>query len=243
MTSIFLGLPYTRPDCRKFTRSLANFTACTKLDVRVSDGPYGFSVEEARNILVEDFFREPADFLMYVDNDAAWAAGSIDRLVSHNLPIVCGGMYTKDVPPRPTVGKYMGTTPLGSVRYHYQTYVRDLIDYCYARDITGVADNAILFDDIDVREYDGCGMHFTLIRKDVLESFGPPWFLMQGKTGAGEDFYFCQQARNQGFKIYSDLSVQTAHCAGEVYDFGIRELLKVNELILKGNKESELIIG
>jgi GT2 family glycosyltransferase len=238
-----LGLPYTRPDVRKFTRSLANFTASSQIrEIFIMDH-HGSGIEEARNHLFTRWKANPTDFFLFADNDAGWAPGSIDRLVEHNLPVVCGGMYTRDLPPRPTIGVYMGKDAAGRVRYQFQGYTNAIVSYCYSRGITALADNEQLFEDPELFEIDGCGMHFTLIRRDVMEAFGPPWFLMQGKTGAGEDFWFCKKARDAGFKIYTDLSVQTAHYAGEENSFGLRELLKVYELIDHGDKESELIVG
>ena len=157
--------------------------------------------------------------------------------------MICGGMYTKDVPPMPTIGKFMGTTPDGRTRYHYQNYVAWMIEYTRKHKIKSLAENENLFEHSQLKELDGCGMHFTLIRRDVIEDVEEPYFLMQGKTGAGEDFFFCRKVRAAHHKIYTDLSVQTAHCAGEVYDFGLRELLHVNNLILEGNKESEIHVG
>ena len=243
MTSIFVGLPYTRPDVRAFTKSLAKFTSSTRLDVVVED-VYGLPVDEARNDLVDRCKEYKTDYLAFIDNDAAWAVGAIDRLVSHDKPVICGGMYTRTVPPRPTIGRYMGKDPTGRVRYHYHSYVVDIIEYCQTRGITSVDDNAVMFDEPDVREYDAFGMHFAIIRRDVLEAIKPPLFIMQGKTGAGEDFYFCQKAREAGFKLYTDLSVQSAHYAGEEDSFGIRDLLKVNNMVIAGgNDESELVVG
>ena len=224
----------------KFTKSLA-FTAWSGFSsLRIRD-VYGLSVDDARNILTKLFLDTDSEFLMFIDNDASWASGSIERLISHNKPIVCGGMYTKDVPPMPTMGKYMGTTPDGKVRYHFQSYVNRLVEYCQKHDIVRLSENENLFPEPELMEIDGCGMHFTLIRRDVIEKVDYPWFVMQGKSGAGEDFYFCKRAKAAGYKLYTDLSVQTAHGAGESYDFGIRELMDINNMILQNESgESEL---
>jgi hypothetical protein len=59
----------------------------------------------------------------------------------------------------------------------------------------------------------------------VLETVKPPYFRIQGNTGAGEDFYFCEKVMQAGFQIYVDFSVHTGHCMGEENDVGLRELL------------------
>ena len=104
-----------------------------------------------------------------------------------------------------------------------------------AKDIGG---NAVCLDQTkqDLWEIDGCGMHFTMIRRDVVEAIKHPLFLDKGTTGAGEDFYFCRKVREAGFPIYIDESIHTGHSIGEQKTFGIRELLEyskhVNDLDL-----------
>ena len=234
MTSLFLGLPYTRPDNREFTQSISRFMAEGAVEyVRWKD-IYGHDVAGARNFLFECFNKEPCDYMLFIDNDASWAVGSIQRLIDADKPVICGGMYTKDIPPRPTIGMYLGRDAKGVDRYSWQEYADNVIKYCFERGVTRLANNAHLFEEPELAQYDGCGMHFTMIRRDVIEALRPPYFIMQGKTGAGEDFYFCRKVKEAGFSIWTDYSVQTAHWSGEVYDFGLRELLKCVEIASTG---------
>ena len=83
----------------------------------------------------------------------------------------------------------------------------------------------------DIEEKDGCGMHFTMIRRDVLEALEPPYFVTGSETGAGEDYYFCQQAQKAGFKIHWDKSVYTGHSSGENYDHGLVQFLWIDKLV------------
>lgn len=59
------------------------------------------------------------------------------------------------------------------------------------------------------------GMGFALIRRDVLEAVGFPWFTLKAdaRGGPAEDFLFCQAARVAGFPAYVDhaLSAECRH--------------------------------
>ena len=67
-------------------------------------------------------------------------------------------------------------------------------------------------------EVDGCGMHFTMIRRDVFEAIEPPWFVRAGRgkrAGAGSDFYFHGHAIEEaGIESFVDLSVVAGHLLG-----------------------------
>ena len=238
MSSIFLGLPHTKPDRRDFTQSLAQLMiniGHSFKDVSIKSA-YGFDHAGARNYLVECWKLDKKDWLLFIDNDCIFPNGAVERLVKRNVPVICGGMYTKTIPPRPTIGIYMGQDGEGKAHYSFEEYAQKIIQYSYAQEVTQLAKNAHLFPETenDLFEIDACGMHFALIRRDVLETLREPLFLMFGNTGAGEDFYFCKKVRDAGFQIYTDLSVQTGHCAGERFDFGLRELLHLNKMVKSG---------
>lgn len=55
-------------------------------------------ITHARNQLVADFLESPADKLVFVDADVAWAPGSMLRLVSHPVPFVAGAYRLKKDP-------------------------------------------------------------------------------------------------------------------------------------------------
>jgi GT2 family glycosyltransferase len=238
---IFFGLPYARPDVRAFSNSLSNFSATTTCEFIYKHNLPGEAIDVARNLIVKQFLkgvteeRIKCDYLMFIDNDASWAPGSIDRLISHDKDIICGGMYTREIPPRPTIGKYMGRTPKGKDRYDYTIYADKVLTYLH--DELGLKEleiNENLFKEPKLERYDACGMHFTLIKRRVLEELKYPWFMKSEKTGAGEDFYFCKKAVDAGFELWTDYSVQTAHYAGESNSFGARELLKLVLMVKSG---------
>jgi len=238
MSSVFLGLPYTKPDTRDFTISMAQFMASKTKGIEYVrwKNAYGFDHAGSRNYLIDCWELEKTDYFLFIDNDCIFPMGAVERLVERDLPVVCGGMFTKTIPPRPTIGIYMGSDSEGKSHYSFEEYGIASIEYAHSHGVTQLAENAHLFPktEHDLFECDACGMHFTLIRRDVLDALRKPYFLMLGKTGAGEDFYFCKKVRDVGFQIYADLSVQTGHSAGETFDFGLRELLHLNKIATSG---------
>jgi GT2 family glycosyltransferase len=201
-------------------------------DMRFKD-IWGFGLEAARNYLTECFWVDGAKWLLWADSDTVFHPGAALRMMSYDLPVVCGGMYTKGVPPKPTIGNYIGQVDekhyyrfSGTARYTLEYF----IETCGVKEV--VRNDLLMEQPSDLRAVDGCGMHFTLVRRDVIEALRPgPWFMQLGRTGAGEDFYFCRKVKEAGFQIYYDVSVQTGHADGEEYDFGIRELLTCARLM------------
>ena len=238
--SVYVAAPYTRPFFGSFLDSLL-YT--NKPDIFMWKRLPGMAVDIARNALAHSFLEDEHNpkYLLFVDSDATWHPEAVLRLMDHDLPMVAGCMYTRDLPPSPTWGKYIGKTKGGKQIYRYGESARRVVQKFRALDMREAKDiggNAVCLDQTkqDLWEIDGCGMHFTMIRRDVVEAIKHPLFLDKGTTGAGEDFYFCRKVREAGFPIYIDESIHTGHSIGEQKTFGIRELLEyskhVNDLDL-----------
>ena len=229
---LFVAIPYSRP---YYGETIRSFLFSKPVEGMIFKDKYGFAIDAARNYLADSFLndeRKP-EYLLFVDNDASFHPLAIERLMERNLPMVCGVMFTRELPPRTTCGEYIGRTKSGKELYRWSGFVKTVIRYMRKHKYEAKRNN-LLFpkSDDDLVKIDGCGMHFTLIRRDVFEKVRKPYFLMGGKTGAGEDFYFCRKVREAGFDIYADLSVMTGHVIQEgdmdsvFLDIGIRELMK-----------------
>lgn len=190
-------------------------------------------VDQARNEFVEYFLKNKQfNYLLFADNDAIWHPEAIIRLYERDLPVVCGTMYTRQLPPKPTIGDFLGKSKDGKLVYRFDISCKQVAEMIDHHNLGEDVPNAALLPptDMDIVEKDGCGMHFTMIRRDVLETIEKPWFFMNNEVGAGEDFHFCQQVKKAGFKIYWDRSVHTGHSIGEGADIGLREFLVFNAL-------------
>lgn len=230
--SVYIAVPYTRPFFGSFIDSLLY---CDKPDTFMWKRLPFMGVDVARNALTKWFLLEELkpEFLLFIDNDATWHPKAITRLMSHNLPMVCGCMYTRDLPPSPTWGQFVGPTKDKKLIYRYGESARRVVRRMRSLNFTQPEGNAICLEQTpdDLWEIDGCGMHFTMIRRDVIEALQEPYFLDENGSGAGEDFYFSRKVKAAGYPIYVDESIHTGHSVGEGQTFGIRELLEYSKYV------------
>lgn len=220
---VVIGMPTTRPIDLEYVISL--ITTKDFYYIPQKNQP----ADVARNIIVRKFLEMPEKpgFLLFTDSDATWLGkDAIDRLLERNLPMVCGIFFNKDMPPMATMGPSAGETTDGHHLYSFGKTARAIVDYFDENEIEEEGlHNALVLPktDKDLFPIDGCGMHFVLIRRDVLEKLKPPYFQYISEA-AGEDFYFCQKVRAAGFPMYADLSVYSGHIVGDS-TFGVRQFL------------------
>ena len=63
-------------------------------------------------------------------------------------------------------------------------------------------------------EIHAAGSAGMLIRREVLEAVGDPWFTPSPNSeGLNEDLHFCQKVRDVGFGIYCDPQISLGHIA------------------------------
>jgi hypothetical protein len=162
----------------------------------------------ARNLLVRQFLSTDAAYLWFLDQDAVFLPGTLDRLLSRKLPIVsalemmrlpgvCYPMALKG--PHPTVeGQYRVQAPevYGWIAKYLDATTNE------PQILPDAPQDSLL-------EVGFTGCHCLLIRRDVLEEMEPPWF--QGYDPGGEDQYFCEKAFAAGVPTYVDLSVLVGH--------------------------------
>lgn len=170
----------------------------------------GYSaVDAARNQMATDALAQGFDELIWIDSDVAFRPDDIDHLRSHNLPFVCG------IYPKKSRREFAATFLPGtrSVRFG-----------------TGGGLTEIRY----------CGFGFVHTRKEVYravqeklrlptcnQQFGSllvPYFAPlvvndgQGFWYLGEDYGFCERARQAGFQIMADTSIRLWHVGN--YRFG-----------------------
>lgn len=187
---------------------------------------WGLPVDEAREYFSNYVDGTPEiSHVLMADSDAIWHPESMARLYERDLPIVCGTMYTKEMPPLPTMGDYVRTTEDGKKLYSATETCKQISEFIKLHKIIDLNSNALIFPKRpdDIIKKGGFGMHFTLINAEVIRKLEPPRFLMGGDTGAGEDFYFCQKAEEAGYNSYWDRSVHTGHLMGEQNSVGLKE--------------------
>lgn len=165
----------------------------------------------ARNQLVHEFLKTDATELLFIDSDVIATADDVLRLMAQS-----GG---KDI----TAGAYPR-------RSKDKNFFADLY-----------------FDENKDLEFDGSlmrlervGTGFMLIQRHVIEAMvaaHPEWFYdfkgeqvcgvfdFQNRDGRylGEDYLFCDRAREHGFKIYIDVDISLPHVGTEAFENNFRE--------------------
>ncbi|HEV2676825.1 MAG TPA: hypothetical protein VGV37_20025 [Aliidongia sp.] len=173
-----------------FAMSLARMCVATQgLQINVINNKSSI-VAIARNNGVRLAQEFGAHYMLFLDSDMMFPDSTLWRLLMHRQDIV-GATYSKRVPPYPT----LGTVLPGEV----------------AQMPSGLIEMA--------RIPTGC----LLIRMSVFDKLPRPYFRFESneETGdiLGEDYIFCDRAREAGFRIWCDpaLSHEIGHIGQQVF--------------------------
>lgn len=142
------------------------------------------------------------DYILFLDSDIGFTVEHVDRLISHNLPIV-GGAYQK----RETLEKVCA----GS--WSMQPGL------CRTED-------CLPWDSKGLHKVDWSGAGFMLMSREALESMEYPWFRYEMveyevndevcKSCTSDDFGFCMNAANAGLDVYVDCDCKAEHLSWKV---------------------------
>jgi hypothetical protein len=144
---------------------------------------------EARNALANMAVNEGFTHLMMIDSDHIF-----DKDIVHTLLL-----YKKDVV---GVRAYRRCSP------HYPCI--------FVKDKTVEETDAMTFVDacnMGLMVTDAVGFGAVLISTEVLKKMTYPYFYF---TNTGEDFNFCRDARNLGFKIHVDTDIEIGHVTNKI---------------------------
>lgn len=142
--------------------------------------------------------------VIWIDSDISWTIDNFQKLWASDLDIV-GGMYQTAPDGRVAVAKFDETSP------ELPTVVRE---------------QDFILEERRIIEVFGLGFGFIAMKQGVFEACSRPWFYMRSirwpqldfDTNLGEDYSFCVNAREAGFKIYLDLDVKVNHHKEIVYE-------------------------
>ena len=208
---IFIGVPTTG----NIRTELANFL----LEI-VKNPKYIFSVYltansticDNRNRIVRNFLKSDAEWLMTIDSDVSPSLDILD-ILEHNKKVIA---------PINFVWKSWGLAPLLSTKAEGKGYI--------------VTDPEKANAPEQLVEVDGTGTTCLFIHREVLEKMESPWFMFgydkEGKINLGEDYSFCQKAKELGYGIWIDKKFVTNH-------FKSTSLKSVNEYLMKEVSLSE----
>jgi GT2 family glycosyltransferase len=126
------------------------------------------------------------DYLFAVDGDMAFPPDTLERLLSHNKPIV-SGLYIQRKPGEHILEIYRNgkNVPLAEIEHS------------------------------PLVEVDGCGFGCVLVKSEVLRAVGYPQFVykpaLDHRFTVSEDTYFCARAKEHGYGTWADTTIRCEH--------------------------------
>lgn len=180
----------------RWTKCLADMICYTyrKSGVFVSEMGITEDVERdwARNALAREavaricpFTGEHYTHALWLDADHVFEPDLLVRLAAHDVDLVGALYYHRNGPPLP-------------VAYVEAPEIEDPYKHHPMLDVP----NALF-------EVGAIGFGAVLMNLDILRNVPEPWFTIDWK--AGEDVAFCVKARQHGYKVYCDGSLQIGH--------------------------------
>lgn len=193
MSKVLIGIPTTGAIPIKTVQSLMSLK-------RPAESAFYFEsfslVYFARNDICDALLKEDWDYLLFVDSDMVFPPDSFERLMALNADIATAVYYGRS-------GKHQ---PQVYSRIYPRT--NEALQICER--FTEVPDG--------VFEVEGCGMGLCLIKREVIEAVTKEWYApFEPLPGLGEDFSFCYKARERGFKILADSTIEVGHIGEKVY--------------------------
>ena len=150
---------------------------------------HGYQIDQIRNLIAE--WAKRYDYLLSVDSDIILPRSTLAKMLEADKDIV-SGLYIQRIPNTHTLEVYMATPNGGCTNIPY-----DLIK------------------NRGIVEIVACGMGAALIKSEVFRKLPYPHFFYKSalnhKDTVSEDVYFCMKAREHGFTVWADSSIQCDH--------------------------------
>ncbi len=196
LDKITIGLPSSGTIRIETAVSLAALVSATKNMQFYLDTPTTCYIHQNREDIVTKALQMQSDYILFIDSDMAFPADSLITLLSHHVDIIGVHYNHRSVPP---------------------TSVVKLDPECTAgKEVIYVKDSA-------TKKFKcrAVGTGFMLIKTAVFRKIKPPWFFFRPsshpKGAIGEDVWFCDRAREQGFDIWCDPTIHIDHIGIGVY--------------------------
>lgn len=158
--------------------------------------PQNMQVDEARNYIVE---KMKGDYVFFLDSDVLCPSDTIQRLMTHKKDVVSGLYFTKKAPFSPNIFK--------------------------KSDADGRWDTYVFYDHVAKKnpliEVGSAGMGCCLIKKEVLDKVGMPWFYFTNGykkdiQRESEDHSFFRRCGEEKIKVFCDTSIKCGHIGTSV---------------------------
>jgi hypothetical protein len=147
------------------------------------------SPAQNRNLVIRKALEQSFTHIMFTDDDHVFTPDTVMRLLSRDVDIV-SGLYCMKFPPFPPIA-FNKVTENGMCQF------TDMREHASGELMDSVA----------------CPAGALLVKMGVFKKISPPWFTLGqiAKDGWCDDLWFCQLAREAGYKIYVDTLVPVGH--------------------------------
>jgi len=150
---------------------------------------FGYQIDQIRNLISD--WAQHYDYLLAVDSDIVLPQNALEKMIAADKDIV-SGIYIQRIPGTHTI-EIFEATPNGGC------------DHISWEKLTGKG----------LTEVAGCGMGACLIKGEVFRKLDYPYFFYKSSIDfsetVSEDVFFCQKARENGFRIWADPSIICDH--------------------------------
>ena len=186
-----------------FVWSLFNLTRKREDQIigAISVGGGAGRLDNARNEVAKRFMRLNSEWLLTLDTDMVFSVENFDALLASAdpdfAPIVSGIYFVDERPPRAAAANTVDDS------------IKSISDW----------------EDDKLIHVEWCGAGFMLIHRSVFEKLGDEPYRQDivAPSGAlvGEDYSFCERARQAGFTIQVNPSVFVGHVKPRILGFDI----------------------
>jgi len=212
--SLFIALPaYDFKVSLKLAVSLARFAQAAPqhgIDIQIGSICGCSVVSRARNLLAQDLLDSTCDYLLFIDSDINFEPEDIFRLMA------------------------WGSDPKkGIVAAVPRTRSTDKV---YIATLDHDENNALTMNGMGLVRAKRVATAFMLVRREVFETLNeahPEWryfdarcdrtvpcifdFMLTDEGYVGEDFLFCDRAREHGFEVWVDPTITLGHMGVQEY--------------------------
>jgi GT2 family glycosyltransferase len=163
-----------------------------------------YPVDSARNQCVKAFLEGYFDYLLFIDNDIIPPISVLETLLSHDKDI-CGAICFSTKIDDNGINAPFPVAVRKDKEGLYKHYIGEGLDWV-----------------------DATGSSCILIKRKVMEAIEHPYYFSYHKNGitsAGEDFNFCEQAKQKGFEVWVNFNLVCGH-------FKNMDIKNINDLML-----------
>lgn len=203
-TKLFIALPVYGAVDPLFTQCLMRVIHGLKVPAAVQWCVGDSLVGRARNRLTREFLASDCTHLLFIDTDLVFSPEHIERIASHDLPVV-GGLYCKkqEGHPRLVLNSFnegsldadeTGLSPVKYIGTGFMCIKREVFEQIAAR----WPEDSYLADETNDPEYD-------------FWRVGVYHYADGAKRYLSEDWWFCQRVQELGLKVYADPNILCKH--------------------------------